>query len=74
MLRRRGAATPARSTTRTPAELRPSRPDLVAPARLGLSTLRTLREMAVDDFLDTMRAESRLIYQFEIKRAYGFVE
>lgn len=43
-----GAATPARSTTRTPAELRSSRPDLVAPARLGLSTLRTLREMAAD--------------------------
>ncbi|HSV37682.1 MAG TPA: wax ester/triacylglycerol synthase family O-acyltransferase, partial [Nocardioidaceae bacterium] len=41
-----GAETPARSTTRLPAEHR-SR-DLLAPAKLGYSTVRTLREMSND--------------------------
>ena len=41
-----GAPSPARSTTKLPVELR--KRDLLAPAKLGFSTVRTLREMRAD--------------------------
>ena len=31
-------------------------------------------EKTVDEFIATMKAEGRLIYEFDVKRAYGFVD
>jgi len=29
-------------------------------------------ELTEEEFLETMRAEGRLIYEFDVKRAYGY--